>query len=375
MSSILAAAGRYIMAEFAGPLAVTVAMAGLVGIASANAADLTPEQQALVKKYNISKSDQEKLFGAQAATAGGRETQSAFAEEKAGNSAPYLFKGTYIFGGGETYKSLGERITNINGGTGSLTGSFGGVVGFNSGFTLPDSNVGVQVGASYGHYDPKGRLRLVPDASDPETQLYYTVGVYKRGNMSEYGGSLLDRLSLGLVYDGLEAERWGVNANSIRLGQVRGTVGFALSNWTEIGAWGTYDVNSDDAAVTVAGAPGVRRQIRAMNQANLYVKQHFDFGGDIMAYAGKMDAADIGNWQVGLTGRMPLSNNWSTYASANYVIPDAPSGPDGSGEEQFSASFGIAYHFGGNAASKSVTGNRYLPLQDVASNRTFLITD
>jgi hypothetical protein len=56
------------------------------------------------------------------------------------------------------------------------------------------------------------------------------------------------------------------------------------------------------------------------------------------------------------------------------LAPRTPSGPLGSGQEQFSASVGIAY-FGGNAASKSVTGNKELPLLDVASNRTLLITD
>jgi hypothetical protein len=49
------------------------------------------------------------------------------------------------------------------------------------------------------------------------------------------------------------------------------------------------------------------------------------------------------------------------------LAPRTPSGPLGSGQEQFSASVGIAC-FGGNAASKSVTGNKELPLLDVASN-------
>jgi hypothetical protein len=33
------------------------------------------------------------------------------------------------------------------------------------------------------------------------------------------------------------------------------------------------------------------------------------------------------------------------------------------------------YYFGGNAQNPSVTGNKGLPLLDVANNRSFLITD
>lgn len=384
MGSVVLAASRYAKSRLAWPLVVTVAMAGAIGtfIADANAASLTPEQQAIVKKYNISKADQEKLFGADTADAAdsGSQPEVAAFQEQAAPETPRgpvarLLAGTYVWAGAETYKSIGDRLTNINGGTGSLTGSFGAVGGFNSGFTLTESNIGLQAGASYGVYDFKGRLRIVPDAFATERQAFYTGGIYKRGNMAKDDASLLDRLSLGVVYDAFKAERWGINANDISLSQVRGTVGFALNRSTEIGAWGTYGLDSDMAAVTVAGAPGVRRKIRAMNQANIYLKHNFDFGGEIMGYAGTLDSDDIGDWQVGLVGRVPLSNNWSTYASANYVVPNSHSGPNGSGEEQFSASFGLSYYFGGNAASSTVTGNRELPLLDVASNRTFLITD
>src|SRR5262245_21942839 len=41
------------------------------------------------------------------------------------------FDNTYVWAGGDAYKSIGDRLTNINGGTGSLTSSFGTVVGFN----------------------------------------------------------------------------------------------------------------------------------------------------------------------------------------------------------------------------------------------------
>jgi hypothetical protein len=157
--------------------------------------------------------------------------------------------------------------------------------------------------------------------------------------------------------------------------QLRGIIGYALNEWTEIGVWGTVHVNDDQAAVTIAGAPGVLSTIRAMNQANFYVKRNTEFGAELMAYAGVLDNADIGDWQFGLLGQAPISCNWSVYGNFNYVVPSSAAGPDGSGEEQFDVGFGLAYYFGGKAKSPSVTGQAGLPLLNVANNGSFLITD
>ena len=361
--------------------AITIAVA-LAGVGNPVGADtLTAEQRALVEKYGISEADQQKLFAKPAVAkkpAAAKKPVVAPAEEPVQLTevaAPGFLAGTYIFSGFETYKSIGDRLTNINGGTGSLTGSFGAVVGFNSGHTLTESNFGIQAGASYGLYDFKGRLRVVPEDTAMETHAYYTVGIYKRASTPDADAALADRLSMGLVFDSLHAENWGINANTITLSQLRGTLGYALSDSTEIGVWATHGLDTDQAAVTVAGAPGVRREIRAVDQTNLYVKHNFDFGGDVTAYVGVFDSSSIGEWQLGLSAKVPLSPDWALYGSANYVVPDSGSGANGSGEEQFSLSLGLAYHFGGNARSADVAGSRHLPLQDVASSRTFLITD
>jgi len=276
-----------------------------------------------------------------------------------------------FFAGFDTFKSIGDRLTNINGGTGSLTGSFGAVTGVNMGFGIGESSIRGQVGASYGVYDFEGRIRLVPQATDPEEQQFSTSGIYKRGDML----CGCDPWSYGVVVDQIHFNNWGINANEIDLGQVRGIVGYALNPATEVGAWGTAHVWDDDAAVTVAGAPGVRREVRAANQLNGYVRSNFAFGGSVMLYAGGFDGADIQAWQFGGAGDAPLSNYLSLYGNFSYQVPSAGAGPNGSGEEQFDIQVGIAYYIGGKAQSRSVTGQRGLPLLDVANNSTFLITD
>ena len=355
----------------------TLTACSLLLIAGANA--LTPEQEALVRKYKISVADQQKLFGTQATPPAPtanvavprRQAPSNASSPQISSPANDLLSSTYVWIGGDVYKSLGDRITNINGGTGGLANSFGVVGGFNTSVGIGESPVRFQIGASYGIYDFSGRLRIVPDAFDTEKQTFITAGIYKRGNMS----TERDPISWGVVYDVMQASSWGVNANDINLSQVRGIFGFALTPWTEVGVWGTGSLDKDRAAVTVAGAPGILSTIRSMDQGNFYVKQQFAFGGELMAYVGRLDHASIGDWQAGLRGQIPLSSYWSAYGNFNYVVPKGPSGPSGSGLEQWNVSFGLTYYFGGNAQSASVTGNRLLPLLGVANNGSFLITD
>ena len=278
---------------------------------------------------------------------------------------------TVIFGGADVYKGLGERITNINGGIGALTSSFGAVTGFNTGFALGDSNIRGQIGGSYGVYDFEGRLAVQPNARSTEEQFFVTTGIYKRGDMLND----CDAVSWGIVLDAFNAASWGVNSQEINLGQVRAIYGYALNECTEIGVWGTLSTWTDNAAVTVAGAPGVISAIRAQNQGNIYLRKDFGFGGNVMFYTGIFDSANISDWQVGMNAVAPLGPSISLYANFNYVIPGAPVGPAGAGEEQYNASCGLVYYFGGKSVAPSISGHKGLPLLNVANPGSFLVTD
>lgn len=273
---------------------------------------------------------------------------------------------TQIWAGGDVYKSIGDRVTNIAGGPGGLTNSFGNVFGFNTGLGLGNSRVRFQVGASYSIYDYKGRLAIIPNAYEPEKQLFFTAGLSKRGDMQS-------PVSWGIVYDAFHAEQWGVNANEIDLGQVRAMLGIGLKQGTEIGLWGTYKTNDDQARVTVAGG-GPFSTIHAMNQANFYLKQNFANGAQLTGYAGVFARDTVGEWQFGLLGQAPLGANWSAYGNFNYVVTNSGVGAGGSGTEQFNVSFGVAYAFGGKAPGPR-GGVAGLPLLNVANNGSFLVTD
>ncbi|MDZ4658137.1 MAG: hypothetical protein SH868_11225 [Bythopirellula sp.] len=296
---------------------------------------------------------------------------ASYSSRSSGSSLGNWLDNTVVFTGADTYKSIGDRVTNIAGGPGALSSSYGTVTGFNTGFALGDSGLRGQVGASYGVYDFRGRLAIVPDSTNVEEQGFFTAGVYKRGDMASDN----DPLSYGVVVDAFAADNWGINANQIDVGQARGMVGYALSERFEVGGFGTADLWNDDAAITVAGAPGVRSEVRAANQFNSYIRGNTPSGGSLMAYAGVFDQSNVQAWQFGATGEAPLSSWFSLYGNCNYAVPSAGAGAGGSGEEQFNIQFGLAYYFGGKAVSRSVTGQKGLPLFDVASNSSFLITD
>src|SRR4029079_15958955 len=131
-----------------------------------------------------------------------------------------------------------------------------------------------------GIYDLKGRDTVSPSSS--EQQSFITVGVYKRSDIAN-----CDRISWGGVYDHVFGHQWGLLASEVYLSQLRGILGYALSERNEIGVWGTAHTNNDRSVTGL-------NSIRAMNQAIVYWRHNYDFGGQTMAYIGGVDSADVG---------------------------------------------------------------------------------
>lgn len=361
------------MRKFFGRACFSAALISSIGLSYADESNVANDTVDDVK-YVSSLQETSQVDAIQVETSengGNLQLASYSGRSSGGYSVGNWLDNTVLFTGADIYKSIGDRVTNIAGGPGALSSSYGAVTGFNTGFALGDCGLRGQVGASYGVYDFRGRLAIVPDAINTEEQGFFTAGVYKRGDMANNS----DPLSYGMVIDAFAADNWGINANQIDVGQLRGMVGYAISDRFEVGGFGTGDLWDDSAAVTVAGAPGVRREVRAANQFNSYIRGNTLSGGSLMAYAGVFDGSNVQAWQFGSTGEAPLSSFFSLYGNANYAVPSAGAGAGGSGEEQFNIQFGICYYIGGKAISPTVTGQQGLPLFDVASNSSFLITD
>jgi hypothetical protein len=269
---------------------------------------------------------------------------------------------TLVWFGADAFKSIGDSAQPPGPGAGFMN-SAGVVGGFNTGFALGDSRVRGQIGATYGVYDLKGRDTVSPSSSEQQT--FITAGFFKRSDVC-----CGDRISWGLVYDQFFGHQWGLLASEVYLSQVRGIVGYALSEWNEVGVWGTWHTNSDHSVTGFNGAG-----IRAMNQFNAYWRHNYDFGASTMAYVGGVDSADLGSWQVGVLGQAPMSDTLALYTNVTFAFPGSKTGAVGSNELEWNIGGGLAYYFGGKAVSPTVSGQKGLPLLPVANNGSLLITN
>lgn len=271
---------------------------------------------------------------------------------------------TQFLTGVDAYKSLGDSVIPPGAAAGYMNsaGIFG---GFNNGFGIGSSRIRGQIGGTYGVYDLKGRDTV--NTQPGEQQSFVTAGLYKR---SDYCCG--DRISWGAVYDQFWADQWGLNANEVYLGQIRAMSGFALNERNEVGTWGTIHTTQDTLFQPVGGA-NVR--IRASNQANVYWKHNYDFGGTSTLYVGGVDRADVGSWVAGLNGVAPLSRNTSLFGNSTFLFPGSSTGVVGSNELQWNVSTGLVYSFGGKAVSRNISGQPGLPLLPVANMGNFLITN
>lgn len=263
---------------------------------------------------------------------------------------------TSVFFAGDGWNTIADDDDNNN---------FGLRIGFNSGFALGDSALRGQFGASYGAYDFHGRegTDVANEEASIEEQVFLTGGVYKRSDVC-----CGDYLSYGLVYDVMLTDNTGERTDSIGIGQVRGLVGYALNEASEVGVWAAFRAGND----TVAGVP-----YRAMDQINFFWHYNWIYGADTMAYLGWSD--DPGMMVFALNGQAPLSSSTALFGNVVYNLPSTGGGDtrggvnDAFNQETWNVTFGLVYYFGGKAVSRNVSGNAGLPLLPVADNGTFML--
>jgi hypothetical protein len=256
---------------------------------------------------------------------------------------------TLFWFGGDAYKSIGDSDFTTD--PPDFMNSAGLVGGFNTGFRLlGDSPIRGQIGASYGVYDLNGRDTI--SQSSAEQQTFLTAGFYKRSDVS-----VGDRF------------QWGVLAGELYVGQVRGIVGWALNDSSEVGLWGALHTTDDDSVSDL-----IPSLYRAMNQYNVYWRYHWAFGGQHVLYVGGNDHADIGSWLFGLLAQAPLSDNIALFGNFTYDFPSSGTGFVGSNEEEWNFGAGLVYYLGGKAVSPNISGRQGLPLLPVANNGSLLIT-
>jgi hypothetical protein len=276
------------------------------------------------------------------------------------------FENTYIFGAADGFKGPIDDVNNNN---------FGLRIGFNSGVPLwRECGIGLQFGASYGAYDFQGRdRRQSREACSLEEHVFLTAGLFKRCDLCAPCDRLCDRISWGVVYDHLIVDNLGEDGWEVGLGQVRAQIGYALNHADEVGIMGSLHTNADK----VDGRSNDQDPVSALDQGSLFYHHKWCWGADTMAYIGI--AEDPGEFVFGARGEVPISRCCSLFGNAQYILPSAGCGSEpGTSRDQFAEEFwnvsvGVVFYPCGNAVSKSVCRQRWMPLLPVADNGTFVI--
>lgn len=278
-----------------------------------------------------------------------------------------LLRNSEGFVSGDAFKNVGDATGTL----GSLDNSQGFRLGVNSGFRLGDLPFRGQFGVGYGGYDWKGRFGLgglVP-ASAIEKQFYVTAGLFRRSDI-ESG----ERLSWGVVYDEFVADQWGFLAQDFSVGQVRGSLGYALNAANEVGLRGAFSAQSGNALTFLrAGSPAFT--VKPQDQLNVFWHHHWEYGADTNFFAGVVNGADLGDWLFGFDARAPLNDCVSVYGGITYVAPSVAAGNIGVAQEAWNASIGFVISLGSKSATRNVSGFHGMPLLPVADNGSMIITN
>ena len=84
-------------------------------------------------------------------------------------------------------------------------------------------------------------------------------------------------------------------------------------------------------------------------------------------------SGSLGEYTLGATFIVPISNCWALYANASYMRPTASAGYAAAVEDAYSVGFGLTFYPSGNARTRTVAGNCWMPYLPVANNGSFLV--
>ena len=255
---------------------------------------------------------------------------------------------------------------SLNGDGWSDHGDFGLENNFGNRFTLDatwdlgGNGVRGHLGAAYGIYDYHGRIissGFRDNTASAEQQIFVTAGLYRRGS-----GCCGDDWTWAIAYDYLNDNNYDLFGDNIEAHQFRFLLGRLVNPCNEFGVWGAIGIDDDDLSYDGI-VPGT---VEAQDQAHLYWRRYYDFGGETMLYAGltSHNAAlntfpnltgldtndDLTEAVIGLRGIAPLTCNIGLVGGFHYLIPSASGGQFGefnervaAFEESWNVTFGLVW--------------------------------
>jgi hypothetical protein len=227
------------------------------------------------------------------------------------------------------------------------SGNFGFHEGFNSGFKIPYTFAGYQIGYQSAQSQLNGDEQ--EDIDESHSQHFTTFGLFRRAT---------DGLQFGTAWDVLVDERFKSKA----FHQLRSELSWLDCGTHEFGFSATVGLNGyedrDDDELSW----------QAADQYVLFYRVHGKRGGEGRFYAGWSDDSD---GILGADMMLPVHDRWSVQTGFTYLIPEAEDGEDGASEEAWNIHLAMVWHWGCTARSSHT--NPYRPLFNVANNGHLIV--
>ena len=228
----------------------------------------------------------------------------------------------------------------------------------NVGFPLVSRfKLGGQVGVAGNLSDAAVHVLDQIEGTSSRNQIYITAGVFNRTG---------HRFNWGLAYDALVEHYY----DDFQLGQLRGQVGYDVTDDNEVGVWFTKSVLGDDGKMA-----GTAVRLDPISQANFFYRHTWANHAQTTAWIGVAGGHHDVVWVFPANPRdehvlvygselhMPLSDRFAIMGAANFLTPTATGTVD--------AFLGVAFYPGHSAMRRA--RNTYAPITDVANNPTFAV--
>jgi hypothetical protein len=250
-----------------------------------------------------------------------------------------------VFGGVHGFKGPYDQIRD--------SGNFGFHEGFNAGFKVPFSDAGYQIGYRATHSQLHGDKNT--DISDPHTQQFVTVGLFRRAQ---------NGVQLGLAWDMLRDERFG----AVDFHQLRGELSMIDRGCHEFGL--SIAAHLNDHEVFFAGGNNGSTAFQATDQYLLFYRFHGDRGGEGRVYGGFNDDEDA---IIGADALLPIQDRWSLTTGFTYLIAEEDAGWDGASHEAWNLGISLIWHW--DCRARKMHSNCYRPLFNVADNGILIVDE
>jgi hypothetical protein len=231
------------------------------------------------------------------------------------------------------------------------------------------TGVGFQIGASAAAYNWSGTDFRTRNNDQAEPQGFLTYGLFRKANENS-------NWSAAVVQDWMFNSNFSVFGQNPTLSQWRGQLGYALSAKNEIGIWGAWRSNGDSRLVDPTFGTV---SYSAVNQLSVFFHRKWSPGGaDTSLWVGVPEhgrlggSGSLGDYLIGLSASVPLSNAVGLYTMVNYMHPSASAGAAGFDDEAWNFTIGLTFYPRRNARSTTVADQCWMPMMLVANNGLFM---